>query len=115
MPQEVPRRGEVWLADLDPSRGHQQAGTRPVLVLSRNEFNSGPANLAIVIPITTKVRKIPTWVEVVPPEGGLLYLSAILCEGIRSIALDRLVRRLGQVGPQTLVQVEFTLRALLQF
>jgi len=43
-----PGRGEVWLADLDPTRGHEQAGRRPVLVVSDDIFNRGPADLVII-------------------------------------------------------------------
>jgi mRNA interferase MazF len=42
-----PRRGEIWLADLRPTHGREQAGRRPVLVLSVDSFNSGPADLVI--------------------------------------------------------------------
>ncbi len=41
----APGRGEVWLADLNPTRGHEQAGRRPVLVVSEDLFNRGPAGV----------------------------------------------------------------------
>jgi len=40
----------MWLADLDPTRGHEQAGRRPVLVVSDDIFNRGPADLVIILP-----------------------------------------------------------------
>ena len=43
-----PARGEVWSVDLDPVRGHEQAGTRPALVVSVDEFNEGPADLVVI-------------------------------------------------------------------
>lgn len=57
-----PARGEVWLADLNPTRGHEQAGRRPVLVVSEDLFNRGPAGLAIVLPMTSTVRDVPSHV-----------------------------------------------------
>lgn len=39
-------RGEVWTVSLDPVRGHEQAGTRPALIVSVGSFNQGPAGLA---------------------------------------------------------------------
>ena len=45
----LPNRGEIWLADLNPTRGHEQAGARPVLIISTNAFNHGPAGLVFVI------------------------------------------------------------------
>ena len=67
----APLRGEVWMADLDPTRGHEQAGKRPCLVVSADVFNTGPAGLAIALPLTTKAKAIRSHVEVAPPEGGV--------------------------------------------
>src|SRR5690348_656161 len=66
-----PSRGQVWMADLDPTKGHEQAGKRPVLVVSADVMNLGPAGLVVVLPITSKGKGIPTHVPVDPPEGGL--------------------------------------------
>src|SRR6185295_5268066 len=51
-------RGEVWLADLDPTRGHEQAGRRPVLIVSDDVFNAGAAELVVVLPMTSTLRPI---------------------------------------------------------
>src|SRR3990170_1190644 len=48
----APGRGEVWMTDLSPVRGHEQAGRRPALIVSDTVFNQGPAGLVIVLPIT---------------------------------------------------------------
>ncbi len=109
----APARGDVWLCDLNPTRGHEQAGQRPVLVISENIFNQGPSGLIIVIPITSKRRGIPSHVPIIPPETGLKIHSYILCEAVRSIAKERLVRRLGNVTLHTLTQVEDRLRILM--
>ena len=108
-----PARGEVWLADLNPTRGHEQAGLRPVLVFSRNLFNRGPAGLVIVLPLTSTVRGVPTHVPLAPPEGGLKTPSAILCDAIRSVAKERLVRKWGAVSAATMETVEDRIRILL--
>jgi mRNA interferase MazF len=109
-----PARGEVWLADLSPTRGHEQAGRRPVLIVSEDLFNRGPAGLAIILSMTSTVRPIPSHVAVSPPEGGLKSKSAVLCEAIRSISTDRLVQRWGAVAPHTLARIEDRLRILLR-
>lgn len=106
-------RGEIWLVDLNPVRGHEQAGRRPGLVISVDAFNYGPAGLMVIIPITTKAKSIPFHVEVRPPEGGLDHPSFIKCEDIRSIAKERLVERIGRIGEATLAEVEDRLRILL--
>ena len=108
-----PARGEVWLVDLSPTRGHEQAGRPPALVISVTLFNEGPAGLAVVLPMTTRLRPIPSWVTMRPPEGGVRQPSAILCEAIRSISTDRLVERWGAVSPRALAEVEDRLRILL--
>ena len=110
----APARGEVWLADLNPTRGHEQAGRRPVLIMSEDLFNRGPAGLVIVLPMTSTVRNVPSHVPVAPPEGGVKNRSAILCEAIRSVAVERLVTRWGAASRLTMAQVEDRLRILLR-
>lgn len=110
----APGRGEVWLASLDPTRGHEQAGRRPVLILSDDLFNRGPAGLVIVLPMTSTLRGVPSHVVVEPPEGGLKNTSAILCEAVRSIAAERLIARWGPVSTATLRKVEDALRILMR-
>ncbi len=110
----APGRGQVWLVDLDPTRGHEQAGRRPALIVSTNGFNRGPAGLVVVLPITTVARGIRWHVEVPPPEGGLRQRSFIKCEDVRSISTERLVTLWGSVVAGTLAQVEQRLRILLE-
>jgi mRNA interferase MazF len=113
MAQE-PSRGEVWLADFDPTRGHEQRGLRPLLVISTNTFNHGRADLIIVLPLTTSQRPYPYRVKIAPPEGGLRATSYALCDSVRSIAKERLVERWGMVAPQTLEQAADYLRILME-
>ena len=77
-------RGEVWLVNLSPVKGREQAGRRPCLVISVDLFNNGPADLAIAPPITSKNKRIPFHVPVDPPEGGLKVRSYVKCEDVRS-------------------------------
>lgn len=65
-----PSRGEIWLVDLNPTRGHELAGIRPALVVSVDLFNHGPAGLVVVLPLTTRLKGIPFHVEVAPPKGA---------------------------------------------
>lgn len=95
------KRGEVWLVDLDPTVGHEQAGRRPALVLSVERFNTSGAELVVVLAITSKVRRLPTRVRIVPPEGGLTLESWVICEQPRTISHRRLVSKLGAVTQTT--------------
>jgi mRNA interferase MazF len=108
-----PQRGEVWLADLDPTFGHEQGGSRPVLIISVDPFNAGLSGLAVVLPITSRIRPLPLHVPINPPEGGLRKPSVILCDAIRSIDRRRLRALWGSVNVATLNLIEDRLRRLM--
>ena len=111
--EKAPSRGEVWMVDLSPGRGHEQRGKRPGLVISVDLFNQGPAGMVIVLPITTRAKGIPFHVEVDPPEGGLKRRSFVKCDDVRSVARQRLSKPLGSVSESTMAEVEDRLRILL--
>jgi mRNA interferase MazF len=106
-------RGEIWLADLNPVRGHEQAGKRPCLVVSVDLFNQGAAGLVVVVPITSKDKSIPFHVAVNPPDGGLKVKSFIKCEDVRSLSVERLDKRLGSLSTKSFADVEDRLRILM--
>jgi len=108
-------RGEIWLADFDPVRGHEQGRQRPALVISNDQFNNGPAGLVVVVPLTTTERqRMPLRVRIDPPDGGVRETSFALCEAVRSISTDRLVGEAwGSVSARTLAAVEYRVRTLL--
>ena len=112
-----PLRGEIWLADLSTGRGHEQAGQRPVLIVSDNALNNGLSGLVIVLPLTSKTNKsrnIPAHLPITPPEGGVKAPSMILCDQLRTISRDRLGKNAwGSVAPATMARVEDILRNLL--
>jgi mRNA interferase MazF len=109
------RRGEVWLAELGPTRGREQSGERPVLIVSADPINQGPADLVVAVPFTTRRLGIPTHVEVRPPDGGLREVSFAMCEQVRSLATERLgTRSFGSVRVAVLRSVEERLRFLLE-
>ncbi len=106
-------RGEIWLMDFDPTRGREQAGRRPGLIISANLLNESRAELVMAVPLTTAHRKVRSHVQVDPPEGGLRRTSYIMCENLRAVSKQRLLRRFGSVKPGTLHAVEDRLRILL--
>ena len=112
MPVQRLVRGEIWDADLNPVRGHEQGGTRPVLIVSVDAFHQGPSGLVIVAPISTKDKRVRSQVPVESGEGGLNARSFIKCEAIRSISTQRLISRWGAVTPATMIAVEDCLRIL---
>lgn len=113
MPERGPRRGDIWLVDLNPVRGHEQAGVRPALIVSVDAWNAGPAGLVVGLPLTRTHRGIPSHIPVLPPEGGLRSPSYIKCEDVRSLARVCLIERWGAVSAATMGQVKDWLRVLL--
>jgi mRNA interferase MazF len=81
--------------------------------MSHNTYNQGPAELVVVLPLTSTHRAVRWHVPIQPPEGGLRRASVILCDAIRSAAKERLTERWGAISPATLVAVEDRLRMLL--
>ena len=73
---EAPKRGDIWLVDLSPTRGHEPAGQRPALILSADTYNSGPADLVVVLPITSKNKRIPLQIAISPPKEALRHVAS---------------------------------------
>jgi mRNA interferase MazF len=101
------RRGEVWLADLNPIRGSEQAGIRPILVFQNDTINAFTSTV-LTIPFTTNLRRaaLPSCVRVDAGEGGLSSDSVALCHQLRVLDTARLIRRLGAVSVQTMLSIE---------
>jgi len=106
-------RGTVWLVDFNPTRGREQRGVRPAVIMSNSFFNNGPAQLVYVIPFTRTIRGIPTHVRVEPPEGGLREPSVAMCEAMRSVSTDRLIEHFGALSDDTMAEIEDRLAILL--
>ena len=113
MTGQRPSNGEVWLVNLNPTRGHEQAGIRPALVVSADRFNRSPAGLAIVVPLTTTRQGVPWHVPIVPPDGGVRIISFAKCEDIRSLSVGRFIERWGAVATPVGQEVGDKLRVLL--
>jgi mRNA interferase MazF len=106
------RRGEVYDARLDPTEGSEQAGMRPVVIVSRDAINAA-SPVVIVVPCTpyrAGRRLYPSQVVLRAPDGGLDVDSVALGEQVRALATSRLSRRRDQLSPEALRQLE---RALL--
>jgi mRNA interferase MazF len=106
-----PRRGDIYLVHLDPTVGHEIKKTRPGLVI-QNDIANRYSPITIVAAITSRFDELPYATEVViePDESGLPQPSAVLLNHIRSIDRQRLVKRLGRAGPQTMERVDHAIR-----
>ncbi len=105
----IVKRGEVWLADLNPTRGSEQGGTRPVIIF-QNDVVSQFSTTVITIPLTSNLRRasLPTCVLIPSGEGGLDRESVALCYQLRVIDISRLQRKLGDLTNETLTSIEGT-------
>jgi mRNA interferase MazF len=101
------KRGEVWLANLDPTQGSEQAGVRPVIIF-QNDIVSRFSTTTIAIPLTTNQRRasLPICMLIKQGDGGLSQDSVALCFQIRVLDKTRLIRRLGQLSAETITQLE---------
>ena len=92
-------RGDIYLADLNPSRGSEQAGVRPVILVQRKNLDRFTRTV-VVIPVTTNLRRaqIPGTVLIAAGEGGLSQESVALCYQIVVIDRQRLQRQLGTLS-----------------
>lgn len=101
------KRGEIWLADLNPIRGSEQAGIRPVLIFQNDAINSF-TRTALAIPLTTNLRRaaLPSCVQIASGEGGLSSDSVLLCHQLRVLDTTRLQHKLGSVSDSSIAAVE---------
>src|SRR5664280_1256450 len=107
-------RGEIWVADLDPTRGHEQAKTRPCIVVSDDRFNRSASGLVVVVPLTTVGRGIPWHVRVGPDDGGVREESWAMTDQVRAVSRDRLIGDpWGRVAPAVMAAIGERLRLLL--
>ena len=95
-----PRRDEVWLIALDPSKGSEIKKTRPCLVISPDEMNE-PLLTVLVAPMTTTVRNYPTRVNLT----FRTKTGRIALDQLRAVDRQRLVRRLGVLSTKTAREV----------
>lgn len=100
------KQGEIWFADLNPVKGSEQTGLRPVVIVSGNLVNT---HLPIVIccPLTTKIKNYKGNVVVEPDEqNGLAHTSEILTFHIRSISKERFIRKTGTISAVQIAAVK---------
>ena len=97
---DTPRRGEVFLTDLNPTRGDEIRKTRPCVIVSPDELNLH-LRTVIIAPLTTGSHAYPYRV----PCRFSGKSGHVVADQIRTIDRDRLVRRLGSLSPSTIERV----------
>ena len=104
-------RGDIYLANLNPSRGSEQAGIRPVIIVQHNNIDRFTRTV-VVIPLTTNLRraKIPGTIIIPVGEGGLTKESVALCYQIVVIDKQRLQKYLGTLSVDYLKELGDAIR-----
>lgn len=108
-------RGAVVWVQLDPTRGREQAGTRPAVVLSSDDYLDVVPDLAIVVPVTTRDRGWPHHVPLGGRELSLQRASFAMTEQPRTISRHRISRHAGRVDEQTMSAIANWIRDFLAF
>jgi len=113
------RRGEIWQVDFDPARGSEANKHRPAVIVSNDRANATAAQLGrgvvTVVPVTSNIATIyPFQVLLAAATTGLAVDSKAQAEQIRSVATQRLQRRVGRVSHIELAQLDDALRLHLE-
>lgn len=97
-------RGEIRWADLNPVRGREQAGLRPVLVLSHDVFNERSGTV-IALALTSQPQRAGFPLTLELAQSQLPKRSWVKISQIRTVATERIGKRLGRATPEDLAQV----------
>ncbi len=108
-------RADVYLASLSPTEGSEQAGTRPVVIVTRDAINRY-SPVVVVVPITgleKRANLYPSQVILKAGEGGLSKDSVALGEQVRAISKKRLKDQLGHLAPEKMAEIGAALKIAL--
>jgi mRNA interferase MazF len=97
-------RGDIRWADLDPARGKEQAGLRPVLVLSQEVFNDRSGTV-IAVALTSQPQRAGFPLSLELESSGLPKRSWVKISQIRTLAVERIGKRLTSASPEELAKV----------
>jgi len=109
------KQSEIWLIDLDPTKGAEIQKKRPAIVVNDNRLGKLP--LKIIVPITDWKERygIAPWMIKIEPNttNGLSKTSAADCFQIRSLSEERLIKKLGDVDEATFNEIKEAIRKVL--
>lgn len=109
------KRGDIFDARLNPTEGSEQAGTRPVIIVSRDAINNH-SSVIVAVPLTKAAnvkRSYPNNVTIEKGNGGLTVDSVALGGQIRAISKSRLLRLRGSLSIPSMKSIDRALRITL--
>ncbi len=111
MVKYIPKQGDIVYLDFNPTKGHEQKGTRPAIVISNDVFNIH-TKMVIVCPITSNIKEFPTHYIL---EESKKISGAVLCEHIRSIDYDsRKLKYVEKASENDLISVMTLMNACIE-
>ena len=109
------RQGDIWMANLNPIKGSEQSGLRPVVILSGNMLNT-ITPVVFTAPLTTKIKRFKGNPVIQPDqENGLKQTSELLVFHFRSMSKERLTEKIGNVRMEVVNIAVNTLNDLLKY
>jgi len=109
------KQAEIWYADLNPVKGTEQAGYRPVVIISGNLLNKY-LKIVLACPLTSKVKNYKGNIVLEPnKQNGLVKTSEVLVFHVRSISQNRLVKKIGNISGKQLKQLKVGLDEILKY
>lgn len=109
------KQGEIWYTNLNPVKGSEQKGHRPVVIISGNLLNTY-LQVVIACPLTTKIKGYKGNLILDPDEmNGLSERSEIMIIQIRSIAKESLIKKIGTITNEELTRIKQGLDDILRY
>lgn len=106
---------EIWLADLNPVKGSEQEGSRPVVIISGNMLNEY-LPVVITCPFSSKIKGYKGNLVLEPDDiNGLAEKSEVMVFQIRSVSKERLVKRIGRISVSQLKELKQGLDDILRY
>lgn len=103
---DFPRRGQIYWVDLSPTKGSEQSGRRPAVIVS-NDITNQHGSVVVIVPMTSKTKHKRLSVNVhLPANNPLPQEGLVLCNQIRTVAQERLDGYRADLSPSQLREVE---------
>ncbi len=109
------KQGEIWYAQLDPVKGSKQSGYHPVVIISGNLLNQY-LPVVICFPLTTKIKNYKGNLLLQPDAiNNLTQASEVLTFHVRSVAKERLQKKIGKLTEEQIHSLKQYLNEILTY
>ena len=106
------RQYDLWLADLNPTKGTEPGKVRPIVIIQTNLLNDTHVS-TLICPVTTNILPEAELLRIHLKKGQLDKMSDVLVDQIRAIDNKRLIKRLGKLTPEQIQKLKYNIRIVL--